>query len=122
MELLADPGSGHSTPVLRRRERETLRSEWSRASTASLLPSGGDDRFGALLLTLDPGGRTGVIERKPGTRELAYCVRGKVVLVLGDARYRMSAGDSAVLDEAPVASWENAGSARAEVLLVSARA
>lgn len=121
-ELLSEPERQRSTPVVRRRDRESLRSDWSQASTESLLPTDGDDHLGALLLTLDPGGRTGAIERKPGTRELAYCVRGRVVLVLGGDRHPLSAGDSAILDDAPVACWENDGKGRAEVLLVSVRA
>lgn len=109
-----------ASPVMRRAEREAVRSEWSKASAASLLPDGSDERFGALLLSIDPGGKTGAWPTRRGTKEVAYCVRGRVHLTLDDADYELSSGDSALIDSAN-ASWENRGRARAEVLIVSAR-
>jgi XRE family transcriptional regulator, regulator of sulfur utilization len=119
-ELLREPERPRATPVLRRRDRESLRSEWSKATAASLVPSGSDDRFSALLLTLDPGGRTGAISRRRGALEFAYCIRGRVTLILGEERHEMASGDSALLQH-PTASWDNTGRTHAEVLVVSAR-
>jgi XRE family transcriptional regulator, regulator of sulfur utilization len=119
-ELLRRPESRPPTPVVRRGERQSLRSEWSRASAESLLPDGNDERFGAWLLALDPGGRTGTIERRRGVREFAYCVRGRVALTLGAARHELGPGDSAVLGQFS-AAWENIGKLRAEILIVSAK-
>lgn len=109
-----------ASPIVRRAEREAVRSEWSKASAASLLPDGSDERFGALLLSIDPGGRTGAWPTRHGTKEMAYCVRGRVHLRLDEAEYELSSGDSAVIDSAN-ASWENRGGARAEIIIVSAR-
>jgi XRE family transcriptional regulator, regulator of sulfur utilization len=118
-DLLRDPDHARTAPVVRRADRESLRSEWSKASAESLLPNGGDDRFAALLLTIDPGGRTGIISTR-GSRELAYCIRGKVELTMGSERFDLSPGDSALIDRAD-ASWVNRGKRRAEILVVSAR-
>jgi XRE family transcriptional regulator, regulator of sulfur utilization len=119
-DLLRAPKEERATPIIRRAERETVRSEWSRATAESLLPNGGDDRFSALLVSIDPGGRTGVLPSRRGTRELAYCVRGKVHLTLGTQQYVLSRGDSVVIDRTG-ASWENRGRAAAEVLVIAAR-
>lgn len=119
-DLLRDPSRARTNPVIRRAERASVRSEWSKASAESLVPNGGDDRFSALLLSLDPGGRTGALPSRKGMRELAYCVRGTVRLILGEDRYDLSSGDSVVLDQAN-ASWENLGRGRAEVLVMSVR-
>lgn len=119
-DLLRNPRPERALPVVRRADRQSVRSEWSKASAESLLPDGGDDRFAALLLGIDPGGRTGELPTRRGTRELAYCIRGKVQLTLGGERYDLASGDSVVLDQTH-ASWENRGRGRAEVLVVSAR-
>lgn len=119
-DLLRDPRHPRRVPVVRRAERESVRSEWSKASAASVLPGSGDDRFSALLLSIDPGGRTGALPTRQGTRGLAYCIRGKVHLTLGDEGYELAAGDSAVIDQID-ACWENRGRGRAEVLVVAAR-
>jgi XRE family transcriptional regulator, regulator of sulfur utilization len=119
-DLLRDPRHPRTAPVVRRADRESVRSEWSKSSAESLLPNGGDDRFSALLLSIDPGGRTGALPTRRGTRELAYCVRGKVQLTLGQERYELASGDSVLIDQSH-ASWENRGRGRAEVLVISAR-
>jgi uncharacterized cupin superfamily protein len=74
----------------------------------------------AMLLTLDPGGHTGALPRRRDVREFAYCVRGRIVLVLGEARYELGAGDGVLLERGPV-TWENPGRTRAEILLFGAR-
>jgi XRE family transcriptional regulator, regulator of sulfur utilization len=119
--LLQEPSMSHGAPVLRRSERESLRSEWSRASAESLLPPGADERLTAMLVTLDPGGRTGSIPRRRGSRDFAYCARGRVALMIGEQRHQLGPGDSVLIEDTSAVSWENTGRSRAEVLLVSAR-
>jgi transcriptional regulator with XRE-family HTH domain len=119
-DLLRNPRQARTSPVVRRADRESVRSEWSKASAESLLPDGGDDRFSALLLAIDPGGRTGALPTRRGTQELAYCIRGKVEVTLDEERYELARGDSLIIHQAS-ASWENRGRGRAEVLVVSAR-
>jgi XRE family transcriptional regulator, regulator of sulfur utilization len=119
-ELLRTPGRARTAPVVRRTERQSLRSEWSKASAESLLPNGGSDGFSALLLSLDPGGRTGTIATRKDWREFAYCIQGKVAVTLGAERYELARGDSVVISQ-DNACWENRGRNRAEILVISAR-
>jgi XRE family transcriptional regulator, regulator of sulfur utilization len=119
-DLLRDPKKKRTNPVVRRTERESVRSEWSKASADSLLPDGGDDRLSVLLLTIDPAGRTGTLPMRRGVREFAHCIKGRVVLTLGTEKHELLAGDSVLVAQAN-ASWENRGRHRAEVLVVSVR-
>ncbi len=121
VDMLRDKSKSRAAMILRRDEREPLRSEWSRAVAESVLPVGGDDVFRATLLTLDPAGKTGQIERRRGTREFAYCIRGSVILLMRDERYELGEGDSVLLDDMQATAWENAGEGPAELMLVSAR-
>ena len=119
-ELLRDPARAPTDRVVRKAQREAIRSEWSKASAESLWPHGHDDRFSAMLLTLDPGGRTGSLPGRGGAQGFVYCIRGKVVLTLGEERHELATGDTALLDYSD-ASWENQGRSRCEVLVVSVR-
>jgi XRE family transcriptional regulator, regulator of sulfur utilization len=119
-ELLRDKRRVRSSPIVRRGDRGAVRSEWSQASAESLTPTNGDDGFTALLLSIDPGGRTGMLPTRASGREFAYCIKGKVRLTLGDERHELTAGDSVVI-VARDASWENRGRGSAEVLVVAAR-
>lgn len=121
VDLLRDASAPRTAPVLRRNERQLIRSEWSRAAAESVLPDGAGDHLRAMLLTLDAGGRTGRIERRRGSREFAYCVRGRVGLIIDGERHELDEGDSVLLDDMPATAWENRGEGRAEILLVSAR-
>lgn len=119
-DLLRDPRPTRVVPVVRRADRRSLRSEWSKASAEFLHPGGGDERFSALLLSLEPNGRTGALPTRNGTRALAYCIRGKVHLTLGEEVHELMRGDSVVIEQVS-ASWENRSRARVEVIVISAR-
>ncbi len=121
VDLLRDASRPRVAPILRRSEREPLRSEWSRTAAESVLPVGAEDVFRAMLLTLDQNGQTGRIERRQGSREFAYCIRGQVVLLIDSESHVLHEGDSVLLDDVPATAWENTGEEPAEILLVSAR-
>ena len=121
VDLLRDASAPRTTPILRRDEREPLRSEWSQAAAESILPARVDDVLRATLLTLDQHGKTGTIKRRRGSREFALCIRGRVALLVEGERHVLGEGDSVVLDEMSETAWENEANERAEVLLVSVR-
>jgi quercetin dioxygenase-like cupin family protein len=119
LPALLGPRKARSTPVMRRGDRETLRSEWSKATAQSLVPAGGNFPYSALLVSIDPGGKTGQLHA-PGGHFLAYCLKGKVRVVVDEQAHEFATGDSVVVDR-PRAAWENAGRARAEILVVGSR-
>lgn len=112
-EQQAPPG-----PTIRRKRDETLRSEWSKATVQSLLPASAR-HMSAIVVSLEPGGRSGKSPHAEGGALLAYCIRGSVKAVVGDASISLAAGDSVFFEVEHPSSWSNAGTHDAEFLLVA---
>jgi transcriptional regulator with XRE-family HTH domain len=111
-------------PVLRKSRRASVRSEWSKASMESLVPSGFDERLGAFLLQLDATGRSGSTHYAAGRRVFMYCIKGGATLVFaeeGREPIEVEHGDSVVLDGPVTFSWENRTKSSAHVLVVIAK-
>lgn len=117
--LLTEPGSP-SGPIVRRGE-PGLKSQWSKATVRSLVPPGKDDDIAAVLITLEPGGRSGRAVGASAGQQFVYCVRGTVRLTLDDEVYELAEADSALLDNDRRIQWHNPGRQRAELLLVTVR-
>lgn len=118
--LASDP---EPLPILRKSRRESVRSEWSKASMESLVPAGFDERLGAFLLQLDATGRSGSTHYAAGRRVFMYCIKGGATLVFAEGRepIEVEQGDSVVLDGPLTFSWENRTKASAHVLVVIAK-
>ena len=70
---------GDATSVLVRKDaRGALRSEWSKATVEPLVPPSSDEKLQAMLIRLDPEGKTGVTSYAPGRRMFAYCTVGEI--------------------------------------------
>jgi XRE family transcriptional regulator, regulator of sulfur utilization len=106
--------------IVRRRD-QSLKSEWSRATLRSLVPAGVDARMSAILVSLDPGGKSGSSPASAPGQEFAYCLRGTLQVTLDDERHEFGEGDSIVYDTQRRVQWENVGDVLAEVLFVSLR-
>jgi transcriptional regulator with XRE-family HTH domain len=75
----------------------------------------------AVIATLDGGGRGVSIDKvriKPGQMKLFYVLQGNVLLRHDGKAYRLSQGDSALVDGGAPHNWDNAGRRRARVLWV----
>jgi transcriptional regulator with XRE-family HTH domain len=119
-DLVADPSTS-SGPVVRRRQQKGVRSQWSRATIQSLLPAAAEERIAAMLVTLEPGGRSGKTPLIHVGKEFAFCVRGKVALTIDGENHSLGPGDSVFYDAARLRQWKNPGKRRAEILLVILR-
>lgn len=117
-----DGSEGHA-PVLRKMSRAAVRSEWSKATMASLIPAGFDEQLDAVLLELDATGRSGSTHYAAGRRILAYCIQGAAMVVVAEGAepVELAAGDSVALDGPVSMSWENLGDVPAQILVVVAR-
>jgi transcriptional regulator with XRE-family HTH domain len=120
VDLLGEKSGRGGTALVRRRDRDVLRSEWSRVTAELLVPDPSDGRLSAMLLAFDPKGRTGPMERRRGARHFAYCIRGRVKVNAGEV-YELGRGDSLLLDAGPPWTWQNIGASAAEVLLLVTR-
>lgn len=115
-------GEGLAAPLVRKAQRHPLRSEWSKAFVESLVPAGCDERLQAILIRLDPGGRTGTTPLAKARRLFAYGTAGTARLVCDGSAGELlvSAGDSIVLEGPQALCWENAADGSAEILVVTA--
>jgi transcriptional regulator with XRE-family HTH domain len=110
-------------PVVRRADRDSLRSEWSKSVLESLVPGNADDRFQAMLLRLDPEGRTGVTLYAAGHRMFAYCTAGAAVAILTEPaeEIEIGTGDSLIVNGLRTVAWFNRVSQVTELIVVDAR-
>jgi uncharacterized cupin superfamily protein len=75
----------------------------------------------AVIATLEGGARglsTDKVRIKPGQMKLFYVLQGDVALRHDGKVYRMSKGDSAIVDGGAPHGWDNVGRRRARVLWV----
>jgi XRE family transcriptional regulator, regulator of sulfur utilization len=118
--LLSDVGVGSEVVVVRAKDHGQLRSDWSNATMCSLLPRNADERFSVVLVDLEARGTTG----DPGSgllgREFAFCLRGSLLLHLGEVSHKLGSGDSVFYDAALGPRW-SAPRGRAQFLLMTLR-
>jgi quercetin dioxygenase-like cupin family protein/DNA-binding transcriptional regulator YiaG len=110
-----------TTAVVRSSGRPELTSAWSHATVEALGPVGGGRSLEAVMLTLDPGGRSGAQPFAHSGQEFAIVFEGDVRLTLGDAVHNLGRGDSATFPAETPHQWENLSLAPARVVIVSAR-
>ncbi|OFV89369.1 MAG: hypothetical protein A2V74_06150 [Acidobacteria bacterium RBG_16_70_10] len=107
--------------VVKAGERARMSSSWSKAAVDALSPMGGRRRLDPVLITLEPGGRSGKHPYPHPREEFAYVLEGVVTLTLGPEEHRLRRGDSATILPGELRLWENRGRNVARVLLVSTR-
>lgn len=112
-----------ASAIVRKSERGTLRSEWSKATVEPLVQASADEKLQAVLVRLDPEGKTGVTSYAAGRRLFAYCTTGNAVVTLSEPVEELvvEAGDSVVVDGPRTVAWQNRSAALAELLVVVAR-
>lgn len=111
-------GPGEGGLVLRRTERESIPSSWSNATIESLGRSSALRRLDPLLITLEPGGRSGKHPVAHRTEEFAMVTKGRVLLQLGPDEHRLSVGDSVTLLSGELRLWINDSRAACQILIV----
>lgn len=115
-DLFADAEQGRL--IVRREDRPHAHSSWSRARIEALGVAG--QKLAALLITLEPEGRSGKRPRAQLKEEFGFVLEGEVRLTLGEEEHELRKGDSAVLPAGVPRLWVNAISREARVLIVSA--
>lgn len=116
-DLFVDAEEGR-TLIVRRDERPHASSSWSRAHIEAVGIAG--QKLAALLITLEPEGRSGKRPRAQPKEEFGFVMEGEVRLTLGEDEHKLRKGDSAVLPAGVPRLWVNAISREARVLIVSA--
>lgn len=111
-------GPGEGGLILRRTERERIPSSWSSAQIESLGRPSPQRRLDPLLITLEPGGRSGKHPVAHRSEEFAVVMKGKVTLRLGPDEHELSAGDSVTLLPGELRLWVNTSRVACQVLIV----
>src|SRR3989304_210947 len=111
-ELLEPAAVGESIHISRKREHPIVSFE-DTAERWMVLGAGlFEGKIRAVVATLDgrtPGVSPDKVIIKPGQIKLFHVVQGKVALRYAGKTYRMSEGDSALLDGSAPHGWDNVG-------------
>jgi transcriptional regulator with XRE-family HTH domain len=111
-------GPGEGGLIMRRGERGRLPSSWSNAEIASLSRGARHRRLEPLLITLQPGGRSGKHPTPHRGEEFALVIKGRVLLRLGPDEHRLAIGDSVALLPGELRLWVNEGRFPCQILIV----
>ena len=120
-ELLEPPTGERSVHISRKQEHPLVSFE-NCAERWMVLGAGlFEGKIRAVVSTLDGKARgvsTDKVRIKLGQKKLFYVLEGKATLRYAENAYRMSEGDSALIDGAAPHGWDNVGRGRARVLWV----
>jgi len=105
--------------IVRNGEGYELASEWSQATLRVLGPSWEGHTLDPVLLTLDPGGRSGAQPTGHSGVEFAIVLSGMVELHLDEVIHDMHPGDSVHLAPQTPHVWRNSTDRQVRILLVS---
>ncbi|HET9316204.1 MAG TPA: helix-turn-helix domain-containing protein [Vicinamibacteria bacterium] len=118
-EFFSSLGSNEGGVVVRAFERTQLQSQWSQATLEALSPMNRGRLIEPLLITLEPGGRSGKHPTAQPREEFAFVLAGAVQLTLGPDTYCLNEGDAATLLRGELRRWSNVGSVPARILIVA---
>jgi len=118
--FFASLGSSEAGVVVRVADRAQLPSQWSHAVMEALSPMRRGRLIEPLLITLEPGGRSGKHPTAQPREEFAFVLEGEVELALGPDTFRLATGDAVTILRGELRRWSNNGAAVARVLVVAA--
>jgi transcriptional regulator with XRE-family HTH domain len=101
--------------------RPQLTSTWSPVSIEAPGSLDGSGTLEPVMLTMVPGGRSGLFPALPGGEKFALLVEGEVMLTLGDKVHSLRTGDAITFVPATPHHWENSSAGPSHVVLVTLR-
>jgi transcriptional regulator with XRE-family HTH domain len=119
-EFFAAAAEGRPALVIRAGSRLRLPSSWSQGQIEALGPMEGSRQLEPVLITLEPGGRSGKHPYGHPTEEFALVLEGTLVLTLGPEQHTLGPGDSVTIRPRELRLWENHSPSSVCVLVVSA--
>lgn len=117
-EFFAAASATDGALFLRVRDRPQAESLWSRAQI-EVLAAGARHSLDPLLVTLEPGGRSGKHPSAPGREEFMLVMEGELLVTVGPDELLAHAGDALIVRPREVRRYENPGPGRARILVVS---
>jgi transcriptional regulator with XRE-family HTH domain len=119
-EFFAAAASGEGGLIVRAHDRLQLSSLWSHGRMEALAPMAGL-RLEPVLVTLEPGGRTGKHPYAHAAEEFAFVIEGEPTLTIGPEEHTLRAGDAVTIRPQELRRWENRTQTLVKVLVVSPR-
>jgi quercetin dioxygenase-like cupin family protein len=119
-EFFAAASEGEGGLIVRVADRLQLASLWSQGRIEALGPVTGR-RMEPVLITLDPGGRSGKHPYAHNSEEFAFVLEGKPTLTLGPEEHSLEPGDAVTIRAQELRRWENKGPRAARILVISSR-
>lgn len=110
---------GAASGVMRRGERGSWRSGWSRARVAPLVAGSALRWLTAHVITIEPGGKSGKALSFHPHEQIACVEGGELVLSLGSATHILAGGDAAAIPAGAPYRWQNVSPVPATLLLVA---
>ncbi|MCI4348079.1 MAG: cupin domain-containing protein [Thermoplasmata archaeon] len=120
-EFFAAAAEGKAALVVRTAGRLRLSSSWSQGEIEALGPMEGSRQLEPVLITLEPGGRSGKHPYTHPSEEFAFVLEGALTLTLGPERHVLQPGDSVTVRPQELRLWENHSDSPLRLLLVKAR-
>ena len=105
--------------LVRASARPQLTSPWSPVSIEALCPLERADTLEPVMLSMAPGGRSGLFPAMPGGEQFVLVVAGEVMLTLGDKVHSLRTGDALTFVPATPQHWENSSAGPAQVVIVT---
>jgi len=119
-EFFEAAAQGEGGLIVRLTDRPQIPSLWSQGKIEALAPMTGR-RLEPVLISLDPGGRSGKHPYAHDTEEFAFVLAGTPTLTLGPEEHVLRTGDAVTIRAQELRRWENKGKRVVRVLIVSAR-
>ncbi len=107
--------------VIRADARPVVQSEWSRAKIETLGPVREDSELEPMVITIQPGGRSGSKPYVRTAEQLAVVLQGSMELTLDEEIHNLKRGDAACIPAGHRHCWKNASRKPAQILIVTAR-
>lgn len=117
-EFFLPPAAG--VTVVRAAQRADYTSAWSHAEMAMLGSVGPRSLLEPMMITLDPGGRSGSQPTSHPGEEFAFIHEGEVTLTLAETLYHLASGDAITFQADTPHHWGNTSSAVARIVIVTA--
>lgn len=119
-KFFAEP---ETSPVrlVRASARPKLTSTWSPVSVEALAPLDEAGKLESVMLTMAPGGRSGLFPAAPGGEKFALVVEGELTLRLGDEVHILRKADAITFTPVTPYEWTNISAGPSQVVIVTER-
>ena len=119
-KFFAEPETS-TVRLVRASLRPKLTSTWSPVSIEALAPLDEAGKLEPVMLTMAPGGRSGIFPAAPGGEKFALVVEGEVSLTLGDEVHALRKADAITFIPAIPYEWVNISAGPTQVVIVTER-